>query len=127
MVARWLVAAGAPVLAVASVFVAAPAAAGAAAPEPSPSYSNDPFAPDVSIWPEAPSWLFPAVMTLLGIAGMVMVVLLYMWFKSVQMSKAEREALPKQEWVDLSKLDKGGRWRDEADQPPAHRNDGTES
>ncbi len=39
----------------------------------------DPFNPDVSIFPPAPGWLFPAVMGLFGVGLTVVVILLVMW------------------------------------------------
>ena len=82
-------------------------------PTPEPSYSNDPFNPDVSIWPEAPSWLFPAVMVGLVIICIAVIVLLAMWRKSLAMEKQEREAKGPTDWIDLSKLDKKGRWQED--------------
>jgi hypothetical protein len=86
-------------------------------PSPQPSISNDPFAPDVTIWPEAPEWLFPSVMTALAVAVAVVVVLLVMWRRAVVYQRLQREQMPPTDWVDLSKLKRGGRW--EGDQDPA--------
>lgn len=83
-----------------------------ATPSPEPSYSNDPFAPDVTIWPEAPGWLFPAVMVGVVIVVTVVVVLLVMWRRAVVFEKQQRAAQGPTEWVDLSKLDKRGNWED---------------
>lgn len=83
------------------------------APSPEPSYSNDPFAPDPTIWPEAPSWLFPTVMTFFAIVLVGVIVLVVMWRKSVRLDREAREARQPTEWVDLSKLDKRGRWDDD--------------
>lgn len=85
-----------------------------AVPNPTP----DPFAPDPTIFPEAPPWLFPLTMVLLAIAVMVVLVLLYMWNKANQFTRAERERLRNKDWIDLSLLDKTGRWREQADSPP---------
>ena len=82
-------------------------------PSPEPSYSNDPFNPDVTIWPEAPGWLFPTVMVALVIVIGVVVTLLVMWRKSVVYEKQQRAAKGPTEWVDLSKLDKKGHWEDQ--------------
>lgn len=82
-------------------------------PTIAPTGDPDPFAPDVSIWPEAPSWLFPTTMVVLGVLLVVVVVMLGMWAKAVRIQRAERAARAPQEWVDLSKLDKKGRWKDE--------------
>lgn len=82
-------------------------------PSPSPTVSNDPFNPDVTIWPEAPGWLFPTVMVALVIVIAVVIALLVMWRKSVVFEKRQREAKGPTEWVDLSKLDKKGRWEDQ--------------
>jgi hypothetical protein len=86
---------------------------------PVPSYdpSPDPFAPDPTIFPPPPPWLFPAVMVLLAIGVLVVLILLYAWYKSIQVAKVEREALPKKDWVDLSQLGIRGRWEDEGDRP----------
>lgn len=86
---------------------------------PSPTTEPDPFNPDVSIWPPPPPWLFPTVMVLLVIASIVVVVLLAMWFKAARVARAERAARQPKEWVDLSKLDKKGRWEDRDDNPRA--------
>jgi hypothetical protein len=94
-----------------------------AVPSPSPPSSPDPFYLDPTIWPEAPGWLFPSVMTLLGVVGMAVVVLLFMWRRAAQYDKAEREARQPREWVDLSKLQKGGTWADEESIDPRTRED----
>lgn len=86
---------------------------GSVSPSPSPSYSNDPFNPDVTIWPEAPDWLFPTVMVATGVVVAIVIVLIVMWRKSVTVQRAEREAKGPTQWVDLSKLDKKGRWEDD--------------
>ena len=86
---------------------------GATSPSPSPSYSNDPFAPDVSIWPEAPAWLFPMVMVFLVIVAIAIAVLIVMWRRSIVLEKRERAAKGPTQWVDLTKLDKRGNWEDE--------------
>ena len=78
-----------------------------------PTGDPDPFAPDVSIWPEAPSWLFPTTMVILAVLTVVVAVLLGLWIKSVRIQKAERAAREPEIWVDLSRLDKKGRWKDE--------------
>ena len=98
-------------------------AATAVEPTPQPSGSLDPFYLDPTGWPEPPGWLFPAIMTLLAVVGMVVVVLLFMWRRSVALDRAEREARAPQEWVDLSKLGKGGRWADEESIDPRTRED----
>jgi hypothetical protein len=85
-------------------------------PSPSPTYSNDPFAPDVTIWPDAPDWLFPLVMVLVAIVALVIAVLIVLWRRSILIERREREAKGPTQWVDLSKLDKKGRWED--DGPP---------
>ena len=83
-------------------------------PSPSPTYSVDPFAPDVTIWPKAPDWLFPTVMVLLVIVALAVAVLIVLWRRSVVIVKREREAKGPTQWVDLSKLDKKGHWEDDA-------------
>jgi len=95
-------------------------------PSPLPSYSNDPFNPDVTIWPEAPGWLFPAVMIAAGVCAAVIVALIVMWRRAVVVQRHEREAKGPTQWVDLSKLDKKGRWEDDGpalddEQPPSSR------
>ena len=84
---------------------------------PTPSPSNDPFNPDVTIFPPAPGWLFPTVMVFTGIIIAAVVVLMVMWRKSVTVQRAEREAKGPTEWIDLSKLDKKGRWNDDETRP----------
>jgi len=116
-----------------AVGAAAPAVAALAEPlgvadsvEPSPAPSGtplDPFYLDPTIWPEAPGWLFPSIMVLLAVVATGVVVLLVMWRRSVQFDKAQREAREPTEWVDLSKLDKGGRWADEESTDPRTRED----
>jgi hypothetical protein len=86
---------------------------GVVSPSPSPAYSNDPFNPDVTIWPEAPDWLFPAVMIALAISVAVVVTLIVLWRKAVVEQRKEREAQGPTQWVDLSKLDKKGHWEDD--------------
>ncbi|MGC4174229.1 hypothetical protein [Demequina sp.] len=86
---------------------------GSVSPSPSPTYSNDPFNPDVTIWPEAPDWLFPAVMIATGVVVAVVIVLIVMWRKSVIAERQAKEAKGPTEWVDLSKLDKKGRWAED--------------
>jgi hypothetical protein len=87
---------------------------GASLPSPSPTATEpDPFNPDVTIWPDAPGWLFPTVMVFTGLVVAAVVVLLVMWRKSVSVQRAEREAKGPTQWVDLSKLDKKGRWEDD--------------
>jgi hypothetical protein len=86
---------------------------GASLPVPSPTTEPDPFNPDVTIWPDAPGWLFPTVMVFTGLVVAAVVVLLVMWRKSVSVQRAEREAKGPTQWVDLSKLDKKGRWEDD--------------
>lgn len=86
---------------------------GAIEPSPEPVYSNDPFNPDVSIWPEAPSWLFPAVMIMLVVVALVVIALLIMWRRSVMYEREAKAAKGPTQWVDLSKLDKKGRWEDD--------------
>jgi len=88
-----------------------------AAPAPSPAASLDPFAPDPTIWPDAPGWLFPAVMTVFVIVAIAAVVLLYMWRRALRYEREERAAKGPTEWVDLSKLDRKGRWDDEGQTP----------
>ncbi|WP_084106170.1 hypothetical protein [Demequina sp. NBRC 110056] len=92
-------------------------------PTPQPVGSVDPFFLDPTEWPEAPGWLFPTVMSFLGVVCVVVVVLLFMWRRSIQYDKAERAAREPQEWVDLSKLGKGGRWADEESSDPRTRED----
>jgi hypothetical protein len=92
---------------------------GVSSPTPEPSYSNDPFNPDVTIWPEAPGWLFPAVMTAFVIVALVVLILIIMWRRSVVYERREREAKGPTQWVDLSKLDRKGRW--EEDSPALER------
>ena len=82
-------------------------------PPPTPTTEPDPFNPDVTIWPEAPDWLFPTVMVFTGLIIAAVVVLLVMWRKSVTVQRAEREAKGPTKWIDLSKLDKKGRWDDD--------------
>ena len=82
-----------------------------------PGYTPDPFAPDPSLWPEPPPWLFPAVMIGTGILVLIVLVLISMWWRSIQVMKAEQAVKPETQWVDLSQLNRRGRWRDEADQP----------
>lgn len=86
-------------------------------PSPGPSTEPDPFNLDPSIWPEAPGWLFPTVMTALALALIVVAVLIGMWIKAVRYERVQRAAAPPKEWVDLSKLDKKGRWEDLDDNP----------
>lgn len=86
---------------------------------PSPTAEPDPFNPDVSIWPPPPPWLFPTVMALLAIVAVVVIVLLAMWVRAVRVARAERAARAPKEWVDLSKLDRKGRWEDLDDNPRA--------
>jgi len=86
---------------------------GALPPQPSPSPTSDPFYLDPTIWPDAPDWLFPAVMVFTGLVVAAVVVLLVMWRKSVTVQRAERDAQGPTQWVDLSKLDKKGRWEDD--------------
>jgi hypothetical protein len=96
---------------------------GAVAPTPEPTYSNDPFNPDVSIWPEAPGWLFPAVMVALVVACLVVVTLIVMWRRSVVIERRAREAKGPTKWVDLTKLDKRGHWEEEQSptlEPPSN-------
>jgi hypothetical protein len=100
--------------------------AGLAVPDPEgfdptlqPTTEPDPFNPDVANWPPPPPWLFPAVMVLLAIVVLVALVLLGMWIKSVRVARAERAAKPPTQWVDLSKLDKKGRWEDQDHNPRA--------
>ena len=62
-------------------------------------------------------------MTLLAAAGMVVAILLYMWRKSIVIEREERAKKPPVEWVDLSKLQKGGRWADEESTDPHPRED----
>ena len=81
-------------------------------PSPSASYAPDPFAPDPTIWPEAPSWLFPSVMTAAGVVLVAITVLLVLWRRSIVIERRARAARPTTEWVDLSKLNKRGRWED---------------
>jgi hypothetical protein len=80
---------------------------------PAPTTEPDPFAPDVSMWPEAPPWLFPTTMVILAVLAVVVVVMLGLWIKAVRVQRAERAARQPEVWVDLSKLDKKGRWKDE--------------
>jgi hypothetical protein len=87
--------------------------AGALSPSPSPVYSDDPFNPDVTIWPEAPSWLFPTVMIATAVVVAAVVVLIVMWRKSVVYTRKEQAAKGPTEWIDLSKLDKKGHWSDD--------------
>jgi hypothetical protein len=87
-------------------------------PNPTATPYSDPFAPDPTIFPPAPDWLFPATMVLLGVIIVVVLILLYGWYKSVQYNKAEQAARPPTEWVDLSKLGKKGRWADASDDGP---------
>jgi len=82
-------------------------------PSPEPVYSNDPFNPDVTIWPEAPDWLFPAVMIMLGVVALVVITLVIMWRRSVLYERAAKGALGPSVWFDLSQLDKKGRWADD--------------
>ena len=103
----------------------APEPIGPQAPTPD-GYTPDPFAPDPTIFPPPPPWLFPATMVLLAIATVVVLILLYGWWKSIQLSKAERASQPTKDWVDLSQLNKKGRWRDETDQPRPHEPDDDE-
>jgi hypothetical protein len=86
-------------------------------PPPTPTTEPDPFNPDVTIWPDAPDWLFPTVMVFTGIIIAAVVVLMVMWRKSVTVQRAEREAKGPTEWIDLSKLDKKGRWNDDETRP----------
>jgi len=86
---------------------------GETSPSPEPVYSNDPFNPDVTIWPEAPSWLFPAVMIMLVVVGLVVITLIIMWRRSVMYEREAKAAKGPTEWIDLSKLDKKGRWEDD--------------
>src|SRR6187402_1922 len=79
----------------------------------------DPFAPDVTIWPEPPEWLFPSIMVLVVVTVIAMIVLAVLWIKSVRVQRAEAAQKPKTEWVDLSKLDKKGRWEDSDHNPRA--------
>ena len=83
---------------------------------PSPNPSPDPFNPDLTIWPEAPGWLFPTVMVFAAIVVVAVIVLLVMWRKSVIYARQEKAAKGPTDWIDLSKLDKKGRW--EADDGP---------
>lgn len=73
----------------------------------------DPFAPDPTMWPEAPAWLFPSVMVLVGLVVAGIIVMLVLWRRSVVLERRERAQRPPTEWVDLSKLDKKGRWEDD--------------
>ena len=86
-------------------------------PTPEPSYSNDPFAPDPTIWPEAPGWLFPMIMVGLVLVTIAVVALLIMWRKSVLVEREIRAERGPTEWIDLSKLDKKGRWEDQDPTP----------
>jgi len=52
-------------------------------------------------------------MVALALAALVVITLLVMWRKSVVYEKREREAKGPTEWIDLSKLDKKGRWEDD--------------
>ena len=79
----------------------------------------DPFAPDVTIWPEPPEWLFPSIMVLVVLTAIAMVVLAVLWIKSVRVQRQEAAEKPKTDWVDLSKLDKKGRWEDTDHNPRA--------
>jgi len=95
-------------------------------PTPEPSYSNDPFNPDVTIWPEAPGWLFPTIMVALVVMAVIVITLVVMWRRSVVITNREREAKGPTQWVDLSKLDKKGHWEDDGpalddEQPPTSR------
>ena len=83
------------------------------------SVEPDPFAPDVTIWPEPPEWLFPSIMVLVVVTAIAIVVLGVLWIKSVRVQRAEAASKPKTEWVDLSKLDKKGRWEDTDHNPRA--------
>ena len=85
---------------------------GALPPQPSPSPTDNPFYLDPTIWPEAPDWLFPTVVVATGLAVAAVVVLIVMWSKSIAVARAEKAAKGPTEWVDLSKLDKKGRWED---------------
>lgn len=97
---------------------------GSVSPSPEPSYSNDPFNPDVTIWPPAPDWLFPTVMIALAIVAIVVIALVVMWRKSVVVARQEKAAKGPTQWVDLSKLDKKGHWEDEG---PKLDGDGTDT
>ena len=79
----------------------------------------DPFAPDVTMWPEPPDWLFPAIIVLVVVTAITITVLAVLWIKSVRVQRAEAAQRPKTEWVDLSKLDKKGRWEDSDHNPRA--------
>ena len=83
---------------------------------PSPNASPDPFNPDYTIRPEAPAWLFPAVMIAAAVLLVVVIVLLVMWRKSVIYAREEKAAKGPTQWIDLSKLDKKGHW--DEDQGP---------
>lgn len=90
------------------------------APSPSPVGSLDPFAPDPTVWPEAPGWLFPAVMTAFAIVAIAALVLLYMWLRSVRYEREAKAAKGPTQWVDLSKLDRTGHWEDDDPTPNRH-------
>lgn len=92
--------------------------AGDISPEPFPlpaqdPLAPDPFAPDPTVWPPAPDWLAPTVFTVLGVAVLAVVVLLVLWRRSIVMERRRRAEEQAQEWVDLSKLDRKGNWRED--------------
>ena len=101
------------------MFALVPATADPLVPSVVESTEPDPFAPDVTIWPEPPEWLFPAIMVLVALTVITVVVLAVLWIKSVRVQRAEAASKPKTEWVDLSKLDKKGRWEDTDHNPRA--------
>lgn len=77
---------------------------GTAAPSPSASAPPDPFNPDVTIFPDPPGWLFPAVMVVFGIGLSVVVVMLVMWSMARKKAAALGPA-PRKDWVDLNEVD----------------------
>ena len=59
-------------------------------PPPTPTTEPDPFNPDVTIWPEAPDWLFPTVMVFTGLIIAAVVVLLERLIQALRLLRVRR-------------------------------------
>lgn len=86
---------------------------------PSATVPADPFALDPSMWPEAPDWLFHAVIATFAVSALVLTVLLVLWLKASREDRRALQARQPKEWVDLTQLDKKGRWADRDENPRA--------